>query len=801
MSNSFYKIALLAFLAAAELSARTILVSSNADSGPNTLREAMTLAAPGDIITFNSIPQTISLASGLPVISGTSIASITIDGTSQSSIEITSGIPQSFGALQIGSYVILKGLTINNAYTGITAGNNNQILNCFIGTDTRGLLALPNNVGITLNGPSNTISSSVISGNTANGISILATSNSNTITNNKIGVASSGNALANGGVGIACSSANNTISGNIVNSNTEGGIFITGNTNTLVNNIIQNNGTKGILIDSGGSQNSIGLPGLGNTISGNKDAGVVVGINNTVNSTQNTIQYNSIAGNGLLGIDLGNLGTPLSKQPNPSPGPNNLQNAPTLTSASLSISGDLTVGLSLQSAASTPYAIQFFSNKTNRNPVITEGATLIGGTTVNTNASGSGSSTFTFTPLVPILPTDFISATATSNGTVNPGNTSEFSFNIPVQAPTLSVSVATGAPSFTVCAGTAISLTANVTNEADTFTYEWSTGDTTQTITIPPTETTTATVTVTDSKGLQGTASQKVTVNPSTLVALSATTSQICVGGTVTLTAEPQNLSDYTFLANGTIVSGPGSENAFIDSPSTSTTYLVTAVDSNKCTGTSNSVTVTVATKITPGLTANTETPCIGQAVTLIATPNFQTYNFYANDELISSQSNNTLIVMPKGTTTYTVSVTGNGCQGTSDPIIITPAGCANISINKCCSKSIFPQDIISFTINVQNNGPVDATNIVVTDILPDCFTFKKASGKGAGNAWKVTHKQQTITATLPHLAVGQKASFSFTALTQCQPGTVLTNTATVITDNSPATSSTATIKVVKPRR
>ncbi len=824
---------------------RTIVVTNNADFGVQTLRAVLNnQARPGDIITFNISPATITLTtSTLRVPVGLSGLPITIDGTSQPGIQIIVSPSTAFDALTLSSFNIVKGLTINGGRTAITAGANNQITGCFLGTNTTGTAPLPNGAGISLIGNSNTVSNCTISGNTGAGISIQSGSSMNTISNNTIGASSTGTSLGNTGFGIhvlgptntfmgnnvsfqtqtqgiVVTSDGNTFTGNTINSNSIAGMLISGSHNTLSSNTFENNLGPGLVINSTGSGNSIGSSAqTGNIFSGNKGAGVVIGTSLVDNAVANTLLFNSIFNNTLLGIDLGNLGVPLPPQTNPSPGPNHLQNAPILTSsaqakprplrvlrsAQLMCNGDLTVTFSLQSVPLTSFLIQFFKNPINRNgltPAITEGQTPIGTTTVMTNAAGTVSTSITFTPTNTVLPTDFISATATNQGTVNGGDTSEFSFNVAITAPTTpAVTITTNSPSFSICTGSSITLTATVTNESGPFTYLWSTGDTTESITVTPTATTTYTVGVTDSSGCKGNGSQQVTVNPNPTVTLAASPTTVCTGGSVSLTASTAatNIQSYQFFSNGTAISPVQTSNMFTDMPTASTTYTVVATDSNGCQGTSPGSAVSVTTTPQVVLNASTLKPCIGSSFTLTATPKgFASYQFFANGiSLGAPQSANTFVTSaPQTTTTYTVTATTSNCMGTSKPISVTTQPCANIIINKCCSKHIFANDTVSFTISLQNIGGVAATNVVVTDELPSCFTFKKASGTG----WTFQRSGQEITAQFPLLGVGQKTSFTLIATACCcnvNPN-VVENTATVVSDTSGPASSTATITIVQ---
>jgi hypothetical protein len=112
----------------------------------------------------------------------------------------------------------------------------------------------------------------------------------------------------------------------------------------------------------------------------------------------------------------------------PQQGPNRFQASPVLTSA-VNNNGVITVTGSLSTfRRCTTYRIQFFGNPANRNP-ITEGADLLGSTTVTTNNSG----TVTFTVTLP--PTQFTDGFMSATATViecdgDTGDTSMFSPNI-----------------------------------------------------------------------------------------------------------------------------------------------------------------------------------------------------------------------------------------------------------------------------------------------------------------------------------------------------------------------------------
>ena len=147
-----------------------------------------------------------------------------------------------------------------------------------------------------------------------------------------------------------------------------------------------------MLIDQGASNNTIGgtATGAANTIAFNVNNGVdVVG----ATTTGNSILSNQIFSNGLLGIDLGDDGVTLNHA-TATPGPNNFQNFPVLTSVVSSGTGPIIVG-TLNSVANTSFLIQFFSNDVATASGYGPGNTLLGSTTVITAANGSVSFTAT----------------------------------------------------------------------------------------------------------------------------------------------------------------------------------------------------------------------------------------------------------------------------------------------------------------------------------------------------------------------------------------------------------------------
>lgn len=339
-----------------------------------------------------------------------------------------------------------NGIRMNNTFmdTNVVQGN-------LIGLDLTGTQPLgngKNGIQIGLNRGAATLAviggtqpgeRNVISSNGANGILIQSYSANNKVLDNYIGLSITGNQVArsncsdygNGENGISLLAATDTfIEGNLIINNKDNGIEIRheANHNVVQQNIIQCNANHGIsIIDS--SFNLIGADDdivcsadcgeliHGNLITCNNGFGVVVR-EHSFEADENSILSNSIYKNKEEGIELAQGGH--------SKDPNNLQQAPKLTSAKLNDSL-VTVTGELSSLPDTDFLIQFFVNSKNKNE---EGKTFAAKIVVTTHSSGK----VRFAAILPCAEQgDYISATATRlvNGQVT--DTSEFSQNVKVR--------------------------------------------------------------------------------------------------------------------------------------------------------------------------------------------------------------------------------------------------------------------------------------------------------------------------------------------------------------------------------
>ena len=347
-----------------------------------------------------------------------------------------------------------------------SGANSNVVQNNYVGTNAAGTAALNNQNGIVVQGgaQNNTVggtvagAGNVVAASNDKGIAVLDSGTTgNLVQGNFVGTnATATAAIGNTTVGVAIygGAQNNTVGGttasevNVISGNAGVGLLLSDagtSNNTVLGNFIGTqfdgvtalgNAGSGVSLTAGATGNTIGGTGAGafNRIAFNGQDGVTVNGAATVN---NRISGNSIYSNGTtsqhLGIDLvGTDGITANDAGDPDTGANNLQNFPVLTSANSS-GGNTVIQGTLNSTASTQFAIEFFANNTCDTSGNGEGQTFLGSTNVTTDASGNA--TINTTLGVSVAMGQLITATATDPA----GNTSEFSACRQVPVTTLTV--------------------------------------------------------------------------------------------------------------------------------------------------------------------------------------------------------------------------------------------------------------------------------------------------------------------------------------------------------------------------
>lgn len=313
---------LLAVISIARVSGNTFIVTNTNDSGPGSLRQAITDAnahpnqADGEVIHFN-IPgtgvHTITVISALPDIA----EGVYLDGDTQPgftgapTVELTAEPGLAADGLRIaGGSTTILGLIINGFQNGIYIGpkGDNYIWNCYIGTDKTGTLSAPNDRGIVVSqagyneiGSAPAALRNVISGNRFEAIRVSQFDQNSTetqtvaIRGNYIGTDVTGtqalpNCSANASgakiaaaVDVACRYAEIGGSGasglsNVVSGNMATGISVSGIKTTVAGNLIGTTASGTAALPNTGSGIALHFVGEG-TIGGFSGGDLLAGVN------------------------------------------------------------------------------------------------------------------------------------------------------------------------------------------------------------------------------------------------------------------------------------------------------------------------------------------------------------------------------------------------------------------------------------------------------------------------------------------------------------------------------------------
>ncbi len=328
----------------------------------------------------------------------------------------------------------------------------NRVESNRIGTDAAGVADLGNaREGVRIEGATDNLiigdgqGSQVISGNNQGIVLIGPSTSRNQVLGNFIGTERTGTLdRGNSLEGVRIENApGNTIGApgvsflNLISAN-HWGVVMSGP--SAIGNVLQNNSVGTDITGLSPLPNEVDGVLVNNTASGNRIGGTSISAGNSIAfnvrdgariedaSVRNAILTNQIFSNSALGINLVVPSDPPSGvTPNDAgdtdTGPNNLQNAPILTTVATSIAFTNVQGV-LVSAPNITFTIQFFSNAALDPSGQGEGQRYLGETTVRTGADGVG--TFSADPPATLLPGQSVTATATDPG----GNTSEFSAGI-----------------------------------------------------------------------------------------------------------------------------------------------------------------------------------------------------------------------------------------------------------------------------------------------------------------------------------------------------------------------------------
>ncbi|MFP5246749.1 MAG: hypothetical protein ACLGH0_08645, partial [Thermoanaerobaculia bacterium] len=275
--------------------------------------------------------------------------------------------------------------------------------------------------------------------------------------------------------------------------------------------------------------------------------------------------------------------------------------------------------------------------------------------------------------------------------------------------------------------------------------YLWSTGETSQSITVSASGT--FTVTVTDGDNCSATsAPTTVTVNPNPTPTITGPTST-CAGTPVTLDAGNGFVS-YLWST------GETSQTISV-SPIFAASYSVTVTDANGCSG-SDSHNVNVTSSPTATITAPAAV-CSGSAgnTASVAAQSGATYNWSITNGTITSATNSDTIEFTAGATgqvTLNVTITIGACTSTGNtniPITAPPVVTITGPAEACPAESFTLDAGAGFTTYLWSNG---ATSQSITVSSPGTYsvTVTDASGCSGSDSHVVTPKplpSATITA------------------------------------------------------
>ncbi len=316
----------------------------------------------------------------------------------------------------------------------------------------------------------------------------------------------------------------------------------------------------------------------------------------------------------------------------------------------------------------------------------------------------------------------------------------------------------------TVCIGSAAGFSVAATGNG--LTYQWRKGNinlidglnidgaTNDTLIIDPTSLSDTSsfynVIVFDGCGLSDTSiNVSLMLNVAPVIPMEPISQTVCIGSAAGFSvAATGNGLTYQWrkgninLIDGLNIDGATNDTLTIDPTSlsdTSSFYNVIVVDG--CGFSDTSIFVSLMITQLPVAVASSNSPvCIGSAINLMAQPVLgATYSWTGVNGFISAVQNPTI---PAATAldagNYLLTVIANGCTSVPSTVSVIVNNCAaNISVVKTVNNAqpLIGRNVI-FTIVATNNGPSNATGVVVTDLLQTGYTFiSSTTTEGTYNA------------------------------------------------------------------
>lgn len=363
-----------------------------------------------------------------------------------------------------------------------------------------------------------------------------------------------------------------------------------------------------------------------------------------------------------------------------------------------------------------------------------------------------------------------------------------------------------------ICAGRSLILTASQLGSSSS--YLWSTGETTQSITVSPTKATNQYfVTVTDtSTGCIATGTATVNVVPNPIATITGSVSpidtscpltwKICEGTSLTLTAHPDTGVTYSWTGSTT-----STQSSITVSPTVGTyNYTSTVTDTNGCLS-SATATVEVVARPTVSIdgfpTAGSTAVCQGNALELCAAPSdpsqAYTYNWLFNGVPtgITSQCYSITNAVAANIGSYSVKITdGNKCVSDASPAVTVAVPACSITKSSDVS-TVAPAGPVTYTLTVTGtaNGAFEFIDPIPVQFTPGTPTISQgtATCTTSGNTVKCDGTVDlTGKATIKIPVTAKTTGLS------C-PSTAVSNIAYLLTPIMSQASANVTINVPKP--
>lgn len=251
-------------------------------------------------------------------------------------------------------------------------------------------------------------------------------------------------------------------------------------------------------------------------------------------------------------------------------------------------------------------------------------------------------------------------------------------------------------------------------------TYKWSSGQTTNSITVAPTQTTSYIITVTNSSQCETISLPKeIIVNPLITpdVSIVSNKTMICTGESVTFTASPTgggNAPMYEWYING-VKKTSGNSNSFTSANLTNGNIITCIMNSNaKClttpSATSNAIVIIVNPIVPVSIQISTAktTICVGVSVTCTAVGtnagNNPIYKWYVNNQLQNESSS-----------TFTISNLTNGAK--INATLTSSEACPNpvTAFSNTLTITVSPMLTPSVSISASSNSICQGQNVTFT--------------------------------------------------------------------------------------